>query len=592
MTGEQQPVPQLDLLGLALGVEFNECSIAAAELNEQVARSLGFPGDFDVERARDTTINHYSELVFQKRYIVGARQDQKREYVVLKINPVIVEGISDDGLPLALVQPLEEDLHETRVKSGWFRHVVNVQTDVHKTDEPLLVAMLDEEIMLPLASFARREDGTCSYVQLGSEMKDDNLFVVASDESTSRHAVIEAIRTIIKTGRSGYGAPYGNVEQTDLAKLITQEFSQQAEEIARAREPYLARTVFNFFDNSRTVHRQLVVMNEAEALTNNPTEQVDEVTIFGGYRQPDGRVVKITLSRSVDNPELISLLASTRGNISLPLAVFDKSSAGTVDFLNLNDSLSTEQRQSLVALLSDRLNFRKQEFPEVSEDLRYSVDNISKDEMMYAQLLARRGALRSIYKSGDSKKKLNEIASPKRDNRYIIHPSDENVSDVEAFLDNTELEPEYEINNRPFKLAKYRLDHPDSKQLAFFELLGLQERLEFLIGPTSSEEESLLRNLFYLANRKDEELSGVIQNVSIGNTNGSALISARITNVGTIFDVSISARPKAINGEPLRPILNLRFDASQPLFDHSVNKKDQLKAKNKLTEIDYILSHL
>jgi hypothetical protein len=199
MTNREHPEFDNDFLGLALSLEFNECSIAAAELNELVAGMIALPNVFYIDDARNPSSNRHGNqgLKINNLYAIGSGQDQKREYLVRPVSPAGSVRSEEDFPPLVLVQPLAIETIEERQKSGWFRHVVNVSRNISLTEEPLLVAVLDEETILPLASFAKRENGSCSYVQLGSEMSEDTLFAVGTDETTSRHAIIEAVRGIL-----------------------------------------------------------------------------------------------------------------------------------------------------------------------------------------------------------------------------------------------------------------------------------------------------------------------------------------------------------------------------------------------------------
>jgi len=120
----------------------------------------------------------------------------------------------------------------------------------------------------------------------------------------------------------------------------------------------------------------------------------------------------------------------------------------------------------------------------------------------------------------------------------------------------------------------------------------VQKRLNSLIGLTSPEEESLLRTLSYLAD-KGKKLSGVIENLDIDKIKADAEITAQINRFGTIYNIIINGRPKALTGAYSKKIFEGNFDASQPLFDHSTNdSQGQMQIRKRLKEIIYILGYL
>ncbi|MEI9914376.1 MAG: hypothetical protein WDN66_05400 [Candidatus Saccharibacteria bacterium] len=171
---------RLDLLSVAIGAEFSECSIAAAELNKQVHEALDSKG-----------------LRTRRLYSIGEDDTVGETFTIRKLDYDLTttnEGVKDK-FELALIRPAKY----RRGKGAVMQKAIENSADNVGT-EPQLVALLGgEDAYVSLATFARREGGTCSYVQLGSEIRDDNLFVTTADEGTSRQDIIERIRAYVSS---------------------------------------------------------------------------------------------------------------------------------------------------------------------------------------------------------------------------------------------------------------------------------------------------------------------------------------------------------------------------------------------------------
>src|SRR5438445_5148 len=175
---ERPSIDQRSVLAAEVSLDF-VCSFAAAEANK-AAHTLLAQRHTESERLGE--INVYCKR--QDIQIIGEELDLRSCEVINRE----WHGISaDQPFSLALVQPVERT--PKKVLSRFLRR--HIDTEIEEThDQPVLVAKFGD-VALPLATFARRKDGQCSYVQIGSEIKDDNFHVLATDDSTGRGVIIE-----------------------------------------------------------------------------------------------------------------------------------------------------------------------------------------------------------------------------------------------------------------------------------------------------------------------------------------------------------------------------------------------------------------
>lgn len=150
------PEKRLPSVELALGMHFNECSIAAADANRRAYELIN-----DDDRS-------YSTLLYFP-------------------NPSIER-------PLAVESTVIPLLDDVALEDGRQIGFVLAQPSGH--DAPRLMALARGNIAFPIASFRRREGSLCDYIQVGNEINADDLVVTTQDE-TSRKDVIEIIREII-----------------------------------------------------------------------------------------------------------------------------------------------------------------------------------------------------------------------------------------------------------------------------------------------------------------------------------------------------------------------------------------------------------
>jgi hypothetical protein len=569
-----------DRLSLALAIEDDECSTAAATLNKEV---LDLFSEDNIQRGN---------LLKRPLSIVGVgKEGSSKEYLTRRITRLST-GYNSNTIPIVFVQ--------------------QIGARGSKVEEPLLVAMLDNEIALPLASFQKREHGKCSYVQIGSEMTKDNLFVITKDESTQRAEIIKAIRTL-------YSIEYNHIYPSDVIKsmraLIEQEANSHRDEILRRKEASLVKKASEYLEGSYTEEREIVIISEEGEWQDRKV--VEKATLFAGYKLGDGRVVKITIGRQANkDSNIVQLFAISRGNIAIPIVTFDKST-GTVDFAGAEETISNNDKVSIMNLLLNRMEFIdlglksnkygvnvERTYPYRGKLKYFSINYRNSKEIrskeikrltFISSILERGGLLRKseVHLPGGQKIPSDtRIQVPKRMKSFMKsfgEPTPGLISTLERFFDNTIVDRYVGIVNTPrskpndenycgnrLTVAKERMDNPSSMHKNLFTLLKIEKRFNDLLGQTSTEEEELLSLLSYLT-EDGEKFSGVIPDIKIGITHTKAVIEARIIREGTIYNILINGKVQAVAGVN-KHLLDFQFDASKPLFDHS--SKDTAK-KNK-----------
>jgi hypothetical protein len=197
---EQQPYRSL--LGAALNLEYGPCSVAAAELAKSAKATVS-------ARLHDTerSVSPVSRLI--SGHENGSKPQPVYEFQLEREEP---DGQTYDGRPkfrsrylnLSLVQNIDERVVvrpvEVKEKKRFGSTTKIVEKEVLEKqlgDIWLADRILAGAILMPIATFQDRNDGNCSYVQIGPEINDDSIFAVQSDEETKRLSLIDGFRKLL-----------------------------------------------------------------------------------------------------------------------------------------------------------------------------------------------------------------------------------------------------------------------------------------------------------------------------------------------------------------------------------------------------------
>ena len=338
---ERLSVDKRSALGAALSLEF-ECSFVAAEANEAAYQLLD---DRHNLRAGLNNGDFYAPYCppFQRVHVLEAESDsQNAEVIFLKSEPIT----SEQPVQLALTETVKTTQKHVVSRKLLKRHV-KVEFEEEK-DEPILAAVFGD-IVLPLATFARRKDGVCSYVQIGSEIKNDNFHVLAADDLTSRNNVIEAIRAVLDSEyadlpSSGNSDALKVKRQQALQTFFNIEFKQNKENLAKAFEAQLVRKCTEGVRSDEW--RRLAILNDHGETYD---EKFNIKKVLASTRFDDDHQVTLVVGRPIEgvNRDISQLFAVTRGMLALPLAQFN-ATTGQLIFENKILATDLEMRKQLV----------------------------------------------------------------------------------------------------------------------------------------------------------------------------------------------------------------------------------------------------
>lgn len=540
----EKPPPKLDLLSLALGTEFNECSISAAELNCSVNEHL------------DGSAAHLQTL-----YQIGDDPTLGRQYVVEYLDYRLENG--HDVYSLSLVQ---QAASHKGVRS-FLERVILRTVDVGG-NEPQLVALRDgQDAFIPLATFARREGGTCSYVQIGDEIREDTLIATTADDGGSRQDLIEQMRALIDDPKSvKHNSPL-------MLNLLRHELSGKQQQADAAYEAMLVRRVYEQASTWPDKRDFITIIDEADS-TQSELVYIYH-TIYDACKLPDGRTVQLDLVLGDDG--VVQLLARTRQKLAVSLAAFD-SENGTIDFGKFGDKLEPEQRRDINGVMASLI---KQKFTPSDHTFDHFMDRRNGEaaatkELIIARYLNNRGLIR------------------------LFERSDEEVPDVRTHV-LTEKQIERRLRDflkspdsrQPFSseaIYKYLLTrsifNDDGKKVC--DMFAVDTRLEDLIGETSPAEEELYRKICELRDAGGKPFPATAQNLRLGKTTGNAEVSVEVQRDGDQYRLLVSGKPTAMPDEKPRIILQLDFNSNQSMF--SRQEYTSANAEQKAKDILDILS--
>lgn len=314
-----QEEQQRSLLGAALSIEYGPCSVAAAELSRQAAEiSRRKPyRDFHLK-------NQDAAIVVDSGYPEIRKVDQQLLFNVQSYDD------KNTTLPFAVVAGQEKR------KSRGLRKKVSSEGRVGDGAMWLGYRIADGRVLLPIATFEPREDGNCSYVQLGSEISDDSLFVVQGDEQTERLAIIEDLRKLVKPGFSR--AMENTPEYTSRIKQFVQsEIARRSKYIACALGGCMSKE-FDHKISKEGKKTTTVIINEDGSATQyedaSYIDIADSKVVIDSITESSVRAVKDSASNT------IKLCALIRGNVGFPFAEFNTQTGESriIDYSESKDS--------------------------------------------------------------------------------------------------------------------------------------------------------------------------------------------------------------------------------------------------------------
>lgn len=552
---EAGDIRKKSLIDGILSTEFDECSIAAAD-SARLAHAV-FESD-----------------------------DEKR--AVRNLQPVGRFAVDTDLLePYDCLPVGETTIKDSLVAEGKVELVLARHAQI--PDFPLgLLAVFNNDMMLPVATFAPRTDGRCSYVQLGREIVDDNLIVTPN--SPRVHAV-EQIRALLNDKRA-----YADVHLEDqekrvyalLDELIASGLEESGASILELLGPAVRRAAERYFTESkgRLLKRKLNVLNGDSREWTGATEpmRVDARKItFLAPEDPDdlgdstqkwptinGRSVELLLARTstpeqkiehaqkkrllgrrraaaLDDTALdaqnlgeLGVFVVTRGEVAYRVARF--LSSGTVFEDNLEQPLEADKLLTLMQVLSTEAEAHRNII--ASWQAEYLTSRLQK--MRYRRLYHDGKGFDDGYSFGDSDGSLD-------------------TSTVwSTFKD--QLSKSWRLD----KAHKIAMEGAAEEVMQVFcNQFSIAQRLDSYLGRGESATERVVARLGQLATGESTEHTGILERRSAGKTVTDVQTEVVLRKKEGEIRVLVRGRPVALEGFRLATL----FDVV--LTERGVNEIDE-----------------
>lgn len=202
MTDVSNPEARPGRIDAILSTHFDECSISAADASSMAHEQRQPEGGVD----RSLHRVGYLETGIPEAFTL-------KTLGILEVDhPSIIDGTAE----LTMIYPSSRDEHEELA--------------------PFLAAVVNGDVLVPIASFQKRTDGQCSYVQLGQEMVDDNLVVTSN---APRALYVEAIRKLLKE----WSTEDHNYEVLPEALLVAEFLKEEVEKFQGSIDALTSKTV-------------------------------------------------------------------------------------------------------------------------------------------------------------------------------------------------------------------------------------------------------------------------------------------------------------------------------------------------------------
>jgi hypothetical protein len=448
--------------------------------------------------------------------------------------------------------------------------------------DPFIAVVAGWNTLLPLATFAKRDHGLCSYVQLGQEMEEDNFYVTTADDNSSRHDLIENLRNLLIYYCGRHGVNRTNIQHDGLQQFIDQQAERQAEPIARAYERQLVQTCFA----KSVIHNGVRELSVAQADGTYLPGKYFPYTVIPPCVLKNGSSVELVLAQSPSNQDETSgqldLLAVTRQNLAIPIARLSDT-FNSIELFGMDD-MDEAKRTAIIRQLLFAVAYRSSSissYPEYTSDSRDEDHNYSHQEKAILEYCGDIGLMREREFNGWKGKDRNGNYS-----RYSI------PKDIRMQLDLFFAYPDE--GQLPFpdsdalELAVKRLGQLQAQDRALMGMLQIDEKVAEHVGGVRRCDEILMRyvNRIY---QIGTPLSVVLNKIQIGKTLGNANVCTAIKHKDNRYQIRISGRPTSMPDEPLRDLISLELDPTKPYLGQADNL-DKLFSEHNVAELIDIFS--
>ena len=562
---ESAPGRESSWLGGALSYEFADCSVVAAAVSKLAGELL----DSECGYKDGSSVAIPAKREFR---ILGEEDEDPQKISCLDVRSVYKshEGytylfeVEDFPANLVLVRPVHI-VEEPSVRKRKLLPDIEVKTTKRQEKDPMLGAVIGQDIILPLASFARRKGGHCSYVQLGREMTDDNFYLTPKDDESDRLKFVTAIEKLLESDpRQTYSELVSQETIEKINSLINKQVAEFSQDLHQACEDHLIRSIFKKFGkNSREATLHFI---SEEAVP----ERFQRMNIVGETLMSGGRLVSLEVVRPQTGDGYINdrleLVAITRKNVAVPIATmssrFDK-----IEFID--HSITKEEKAEIVRSLLYAVDERDSRLEERTNFIHGKYG--SSEEIDVARGLYGVGMLQ--------KNELNlkdKLISPGKEririkiNNYLLYPTPER-------------NPYPKSEAMKIVLTKAELRAQSDRKL--LGVLKVEERLGAILGEPKAEEEVFMHSVRWL-----ESLGGVeLALVKVKESGRNAVVNMDVKRNQNVYEVCINGRPESMDDEPLRELIKIQVDPTKPSL--GIDPDNLASSRESLSEItDYIIS--
>jgi len=531
----------LSYLEESASLDFDECSISAGQASHAVHELLS--GELSEKAEKSLQVlrpGQQEPQVMQAHTAVPLSDYQHPHHTVIEL-----EG--RNPATLLFIQPLRREIvarkHEER--RGLLQRAVVIEEPeeiVHRIDDPILVALTEKSIAIPIATFAKRVNDTCSYVQIGQEMYDKNFVVTPEDENDpNRLEIIEIFRSILaKETPTKRG-------ESILRNLILEQLHCNEEQARNAYEGHLVSRCYEIA-RQRTEFSELVISDEESGATS--TQSMLTWQIMQPVQTADSRHVGLVLGASDPAIKDLSLYAVTRNNFALEVARMSQLH-GTVEFTHqdFSDAERDANIQALLVLLKQGGNLPK-------ADLYFSPDydtdrDANNDQVLVNDILVKYGVIKD-YTRGNS----IYVKRARKNNEQRFEAA---AQEVLAYLQFPEV---YENPFKNIELLEKVLEQRQNttiQYLAMLDQLGVPSLLLDHTGETSPVYEAFLHRLTVLCDQ-GSDFAGTFHNLTIGKTRGDIEVKASIEKADGQFHVQVWHRPIVLEGIEFKLLSRVDLD--------------------------------
>lgn len=520
-------------------------------------------------------INNAAEKYQATKFVIGDGEGpQNLIYTSIDSNQDFSVYGRKAQLILAQCVDVREEVSEHKVRK-WLipRHVSQTTQHSELTDNPFLAVAIGNDTVLPIASFARRSDGQCSYVQLGQEVYDDNFYVTTGDDETVRHGLIEALREQVKEGSHRRGEKNERRVST-IQRFINGQVEAQHFALAQAYEQQLVRKSFERLEKADKGALTLVGENQSGS-----PEQFNISTLIPTCILNDGRAVRLVLARSSADTryqgDRLGLLAVTRESVASELATMSTQFMQVE--LNNDDGLSPSERERTIRDLL-YLIIARPVLKDLEADKKdYDSSTLEGDDRQIAELLFNIGVL-GKYEKWHSRDYYD---------RKPVEVEPHIRRQIETFLAHPDPKQSPFPNSAPMRLAVSRLSLQQTSDRELLNRLQAGKVFSEVLGEVRRCDEVLMHYVAKLA-LKNGGLGAIFHNVQIGKTKAGAKVAASATTNDGAYELSITGRPESMPDEPMKPLLSATLDPTMPFLGQEAVRNGRFNEKHVEELIDII----